>query len=72
MIRHEWTSGKPFNERSGNVTGEDPKPDRLNDDYFLIVGSTIFDDHDTDCLVGGPGEDLLLLLGRDRGADGSG
>ena len=62
---NEWTSGKPLSERSGNITGDDPQPDRLNDDFFLRLGGTLFDDGSRDALFG-DSLDLFLPRGRDR------
>ncbi|MFV2069495.1 MAG: hypothetical protein ACC645_21225, partial [Pirellulales bacterium] len=65
-IAKEWTSGKLLTERADNVTGDNPQPGRLNDDSFLRLGETLFDDGDQDELVGNSWDDWLLPLGRDR------
>ncbi len=59
-VQAEWTSDKPFAERSGNVTGEMPLPDRFNDGFFLVLGETVIDDGEDDFLFGGLGRDLLI------------
>jgi Ca2+-binding RTX toxin-like protein len=65
-ILDEWTSDKSFEERRGNITGDDSQADRANDDFFLVFGSTLFDDEEEDVLNGNAGENLLFLSAGDK------
>jgi len=68
-IQAEWLSGKDYFERLDNITGSDPQPDRLNNDFFLEFGLTVWDDGQADKLTGGRGKDWFLLSGDDWGTD---
>jgi hypothetical protein len=62
-ILAEWSSGKDYATRIGNITGEDALADRLNSNFFLRKGSnaTVFDDGDKDLLSGGLGWDWFFF-----------
>ena len=74
-IEAEWTSGKEYAVRIGNITGENALADRLNDNFYLLKGTTVFDDGDRDVVYGGlgldwffadPSEDQVLVLWNER------
>ena len=74
-IEAEWSSGKDYATRIGNITGESAVADRLNRDFYLIKGSTVVDDGDKDVIFGGlgldwfffdPDEDQVLVLPGER------
>jgi len=56
----EWTSPRSFLTRKANLENGSGSPDRLNDAYFLQLGSTVFDDGENDTLSGGPGSNWSL------------
>ncbi len=55
----EWDSGRSFAERKANLEGTGSGP-RLNDDYFLQEGLTVFDDGEANRLTGSSGENWLI------------
>jgi Ca2+-binding RTX toxin-like protein len=59
-ILAEWTSPRSFADRKKNLEDGSGSPDRLNDEYFLLLGSTVFDDGENDSLSGGPGGNWTL------------
>lgn len=57
----EWgASGHGFASRIENIANAAPAPDRLNGDYFILIGETALDDEAIDTLLGGADEDVLL------------
>jgi hypothetical protein len=68
-ILAEWTSGKSYAERRGNITGTNPQDGRLNNGYYFRLGDTIWGDADEDELTGGSGDDWFFVCGRDRVTD---
>ena len=68
-IQAEWLSEKDYVERLNNITGNDPQPDRLNNDFFLGFSLTVWDDSQADKLTGGRGTDWFLLSGDDWAMD---
>ena len=56
-------------ERLDNITGNDPRPDRINNGYFLRLGFTVWNDGGDDTLIGGRGKDWFLLTGDDWAVD---
>jgi len=68
-IQAEWLSGKDYFERLDNITGNNPRPDRLNDGYFLRLGLTVWDDGQADKLTGGSGKDWFLFSSDDWAVD---
>ena len=74
-LEDEWSSGKEYAVRIGNISGENALADRLNQGFFLIMGSTVFDDGDRDVVYGGlgldwffcdPDEDQVQILAGER------
>ncbi|MBN1853791.1 MAG: hypothetical protein JW829_13750 [Pirellulales bacterium] len=59
-LRDEWTSDRTYEERILNLSAAGTE-DRLNDDYFLLDGLTVFDDDDLDILIGGSGDDWFFF-----------
>ncbi|MEQ8211058.1 MAG: PKD domain-containing protein [Lacipirellulaceae bacterium] len=62
-IMAEWTSSHDYDTRVANLTQQGLNPeavDRLNGDIFLVADLTVFDDDDTDFLIGGRGKDLYF------------
>jgi Ca2+-binding RTX toxin-like protein len=49
-IMAEWTSSHAYNTRINNLTNGSGSPDRLNGNYFLQLGLTVFNDAYTDTL----------------------
>ena len=68
-IQAEWLSGKDYFERLGNITGDSPRLDRLNSNYYLSFGLTVWDDGQEDKLTGSRGKDRFLLSGDDLAVD---
>jgi len=60
MILDEWQSGRTCEQRVVNLSGVGTGP-RLNADYFLIDQTTVFDDNQTDFLIGGGGDDWFFF-----------
>lgn len=58
-IKAEWNSSRSNTKRRNNLSNSDPTFDRLNGEYFLIPGVTVFDDGELDTLLGGRGNDWL-------------
>jgi hypothetical protein len=59
----EWTSNHDYATRVGDLSGQAGSPgfsSRLNGNYFLIAGQTVFNDASTDLLAGGAGSDWLF------------
>jgi hypothetical protein len=67
-IRDEWNSGRTTAERRANINGTGVGP-RLNEDNFLQVGVSVFDDGDDDKLTGSAGTDWYFLFPGDFGTD---
>ena len=61
-IMAEWTSGRDFATRVANLEDGSGSVDRLNDGFFLQLGSggTVFEDGEFDVLAGGPHDDWIL------------
>ncbi len=63
-IEAEWTSGRDYALRIGNITGTNALDDRLNTNYFLTKSKngagTVFDDNSMDLLFGGLGQDWFF------------
>ena len=64
-ILDEWSSAKPYDQRRDNILGIAPTLGRLNHDFFLRPGETIFDDEEVDTILGGPNQDLFPDLHHD-------
>ena len=58
-IRNEWLSSRDYATRVANISGTGSGP-RLNDNFFLIPGQTVFSDAATDQLLGGNDLDWFL------------
>jgi hypothetical protein len=59
----EWSSDRDYLTRIANLTGTGSGADfasRLNGDYFLLAGQTVFADAGGSTLVGGPGQDWFF------------
>ena len=59
-IMAEWTSPRDFATRQKNLQDGSGSPNRLNDSYFLLLGSTAFDDGESDVVAGGAGSNWAL------------
>ena len=64
-IMAEWTSSHPYATRVSNLTNGSGSPDRLNGNYFLQLGQTVFNDLYTDTL-NYSGQDWLFNDGQDH------
>lgn len=61
-ILNEWTNGGTVERRADNIRNTAyATASRLNGNYFLIPGSTVFDDGAVDTLSGGGGKDWLMF-----------
>ena len=49
-IMAQWTSAHAYTTRVNNLTNGTGSPDRLNGNYFLQLGQTVFNDAYTDTL----------------------
>ncbi|MBN2475814.1 MAG: hypothetical protein JXB62_14475 [Pirellulales bacterium] len=68
-ILAEWNSLRDFDTRVANLRDGSGSEDRLNGDYFLQIGRTVFHDRSSDILVGGEGDDWFLAENIDRVID---
>ncbi|MBI4327399.1 MAG: cadherin-like domain-containing protein [Chloroflexi bacterium] len=64
----EWNSGRSFDARVANLSGQGTGP-RLNGNYFLQPGVTVFDDFAKDSLQGDGGQDWFLADSNDAVKD---
>lgn len=60
-IMAEWTSNHSLLSKLGNVTGILPQSNRLNGNFYLTPGVTVFADSSVDTLSGGDGADLYYI-----------
>jgi Ca2+-binding RTX toxin-like protein len=60
-ILAEWNAPRPYAARVANLTDGSGSATRLNNDFFLRLGQTVFDDGKRDTLLGGGGQNWLLL-----------
>ena len=58
-IRNEWLSSRAYATRVANISGTGSGP-KLNGNFFLIPGQTVFSDGATDQLLGGADLDWFL------------
>jgi Ca2+-binding RTX toxin-like protein len=61
----EWSSGHSYSDRVKNLSngsGSTTYNSRLNQGYFLIPGTTVFDDNAIDDVSGGGGTDWFFAL----------
>ncbi len=65
-IMAEWTSGRDYATRVNNLTNGSGSPDRLNGNYFLQTGQTVFHDAYTDSLIYSGQDWLFYDPSRDR------
>ena len=69
-VMAEWTSGRDFQARTGNLGNVSPTADRLNGEYFLVSGQTVLADESSDVLTGSAGLDWFFFdQSRDRATD---
>jgi Ca2+-binding RTX toxin-like protein len=60
-IHAEWgTSGHSYEERVANIRGVAPNGNRLNDNWFLTAGTTLFNDTLVDTLIGEADTDWFI------------
>ncbi|MCA9199507.1 MAG: HYR domain-containing protein, partial [Planctomycetales bacterium] len=57
----EWKSSRSYVTRIQNLLSGAGSTDRLNGDFFLIVGQTVFDDTVADTFLGNNGQDWFLV-----------
>jgi Ca2+-binding RTX toxin-like protein len=60
-ILAEWTSDRDYDTRVANLRDGSGSSERLNDDFFLQAGTTVFDDDSEDVLTGSAGLDWFLF-----------
>jgi hypothetical protein len=59
-IMAEWTSSRTFSVRKQNLIDGTGSATRLNDDYFLVLGSTVSNDNQNDTITGGQGNNWVI------------
>ena len=56
----EWNSSRTFAVRKQNLINGTGSTQRLNDQYFLVLGSTVADDGQADTVTGGQGNNWII------------
>ena len=59
-LQAKWNSPRLYAERVQNLSGVGAGP-RLNDDNFLVLGETVFDDAEFDLRIGASGRDSFFV-----------
>ena len=57
----EWNSSRTFAVRKQNLIDGTGSAQRLNDQYFLKQGTTVFDDNQADTVNGAQGNNWIIL-----------
>jgi len=65
-IMAEWSSDRDFETRVQNITDGSGSDDRLNGDFYLQLGVTVFDDGEKDKLFASLEDDWLFLGSGDK------
>jgi len=58
-IMAEWISSRSFSVRKQNLIDGTGSATRLNDQFFLVLGSTVFNDNQNDTITGGQGSNWV-------------